>query len=81
MLTAMNELGEAVGIIAVWAMLLGPAIFGIAAVIFGLRLLGRAKQGGDNQKILRGFAALLLLAGFGVGTCYAVLFTGGPRWL
>jgi hypothetical protein len=76
MLAAMSGPGEALGVVVIWTLVLGPAIFGIAALIFGLKLLKRAKQGGPNQSILRGFAALLLLAAFGVGTCYALMFRG-----
>jgi hypothetical protein len=72
----MTQSSEAFGVVAIWMMLLAPAIFGTAALVFGLHLLNRAKQAGENKMILRGFAVLLLLAAFGVGTCYA-LFTGG----
>ena len=68
----MSGPGEALGVVVIWAMVFGPAIFGIAALIFGFKLLRRARQGGPNQTILRAFAALLLLAAFGIGTCYAV---------
>jgi hypothetical protein len=73
----MTQSSEAIGIVVIWLMLLGPALFGLAALVFGLKLLKRAKRGGENQKILKGFAALLLLAAFGVGTCYTLMFAGG----
>lgn len=73
---AAQDPAEAFGVIVIWAMLAGPALFGIAALAFGLKLLSRAKQDGENKRILRGFAALLLLTAFGIGTCYTLMFSG-----
>ncbi len=54
----------------------GPALAGILALIFGIRLLAHSRDA-DASPWTNVLAAILLLGALGIAGCYASVFLGG----
>jgi hypothetical protein len=71
----------AMGTPLLFAWLCGPAIIAVAAAIGAVVLFGRLDQARTvaGRVMLWIAVSLLSLTTFGIGTCYAMVFTGGFR--
>ncbi len=62
------------------ALMIGPAVLGVAALVAGIVLLQRSPDAPAKSAGRMVVGVLSILLALGVGGCYAWVFLAGGRW-